>query len=78
MCPLKNDIIFTFSDINNQTSEILLEIYDKCQGEAKFMGLGIVSMDELITNPSQRQTITLQSPPYNEKPVSGTLTVEVE
>ncbi|XP_073988396.1 uncharacterized protein isoform X3 [Rhodnius prolixus] len=63
-------------DINNQTSEILLEIYDKCQGEAKFMGLGIVSMDELITNPSQRQTITLQSPPYNEKPVSGTLTVE--
>lgn len=59
------------------TSEILLEIYDKRGADARFLGLGIVSMDELNTTPSQRQTISLQSTPGGEEVVSGTLTVEV-
>ncbi|CAH1389003.1 unnamed protein product [Nezara viridula] len=63
-------------DITDHTTEILLEVYDKFQGGNKFLGLGIVSMDELYTNPSQRQIISLQSAPYHEEPVSGTLTVE--
>ncbi|XP_014283116.1 uncharacterized protein [Halyomorpha halys] len=63
-------------DITDHTTEILLEVYDKFQGHNKFLGLGIVSMDELYTNPSQRQIISLQSAPYHEEAVSGTLTVE--
>lgn len=41
------------------------------------MGLGIVSVEELKNNPSQKQTITLQSRPLEKDDVSGTLTVEV-
>ncbi|XP_014248065.1 uncharacterized protein LOC106665824 isoform X4 [Cimex lectularius] len=63
-------------DVNNMTSEILLEVYDKTTDGNKFMGLGIVSMDELTTTPSQRQIISLQSTPVHDSPVSGTLTVE--
>ncbi|CAB0005352.1 unnamed protein product [Nesidiocoris tenuis] len=63
-------------DLNNMTSEILLEVYDKRGVETRFLGLGIVSMDELNTTPSQRQTISLQSTPGGEEVVSGSLTVE--
>lgn len=42
-----------------------------------FMGLGIVSVEELKNNPSQKQTITLQTRPLEKDDVSGTLTVEV-
>lgn len=34
-------------------------------------------MEELLMNPSQRQIIPLQSRPYENDPVSGSLTVEV-
>uniref|UniRef100_A0A0K8SUS5 C2 domain-containing protein 2 n=2 Tax=Lygus hesperus TaxID=30085 RepID=A0A0K8SUS5_LYGHE len=63
-------------ELNNMTSEILLEVYDKRGADARFLGLGIVSMDELNTTPSQRQTISLQSTPGGDEVVSGTLTVE--
>ncbi|XP_075213106.1 uncharacterized protein LOC142319565 isoform X4 [Lycorma delicatula] len=66
-------------DVSDTTAEILFEVYDKKhvgKGDHKFLGLGIVGMDELLVNPSQRQTISLQSRPYQEDPVSGTLTVE--
>ncbi|XP_039278859.1 uncharacterized protein LOC111044175 [Nilaparvata lugens] len=66
-------------DVTNSTAEILLEVYDKSpvgKGENKFLGLGIVGMDELVVNPSQRQTISLQSRPYFQDDVTGTLTVE--
>lgn len=41
------------------------------------MGLGIVGVEELLINPSQRQVISLQSRPYEGDSVSGTLTAEV-
>ncbi|KAL1124542.1 hypothetical protein AAG570_001168 [Ranatra chinensis] len=64
-------------DVNQNTSELLLEVYDRYRGEQpKFLGSGIVSMDELITNPNQRQTISLQATPLHDSPISGTLTVE--
>lgn len=52
-------------------------MYDREKNRNKFLGLGIVGMEELLINPSQRQIITLQSRPYENDPVSGTLTVEV-
>lgn len=41
------------------------------------MGLGIVGVEELLANPSQRQIIPLQARPYEADEVTGTLTVEV-
>lgn len=67
-----------FSDISPHTAEILFEVFDRApRGENKFLGLGIVGVEELLINPSQRQTISLQSRPYQEDSVSGTITVEV-
>uniref|UniRef100_A0A1B6IW43 Phorbol-ester/DAG-type domain-containing protein n=1 Tax=Homalodisca liturata TaxID=320908 RepID=A0A1B6IW43_9HEMI len=63
-------------DISGHTSEILFEVYDRAQGENKFLGLAIVGVEELLINPSQRQTISLQSRPYQEDTVSGMLTLE--
>lgn len=63
-------------DLNANTAELLFEIYDHSVKPAKFLGLGIVGVDELLINPSQRQTFTLQSRPYEKDPVSGTLVVE--
>ena len=57
------------------TLEILFEIYDKVDNT--FYGLGIVGIEELIATPSQRQIIPLQSRPYENDEVSGSLTVEV-
>lgn len=56
---------------------MLFEVYDHAVKPHKFLGLGIVGVEELLINPSQRQIITLQSRPYESDPVSGTLTVEV-
>uniref|UniRef100_A0A1B6LEX4 Phorbol-ester/DAG-type domain-containing protein n=1 Tax=Graphocephala atropunctata TaxID=36148 RepID=A0A1B6LEX4_9HEMI len=63
-------------DVSGHTSEILFEVYDRAQGENKFLGLAIVGVEELLINPSQRQTISLQSRPYQEDTVSGMLTLE--
>ncbi|CAH1976773.1 unnamed protein product [Acanthoscelides obtectus] len=63
-------------DVSPNTAELLFEIYDHAVKPYKFLGLGIVGVDELLVNPSQRQTITLQSRPYESDAVSGTLTVE--
>ena len=69
------------------TAELLFEVYDRSilppgtgavtARTGTFLGLGIVGMEELLINPSQRQVISLQSRPYEGDPVSGTLTVEV-
>ena len=45
--------------------------------DTNFLGLGIVGIEELLVNPSQRQIIPLLSRPYEQDPVSGSLTVEV-
>lgn len=66
-----------FSDLSPNTAELLFEVYDHAVKPHKFLGLGIVGVEELLINPSQRQIISLQSRPYESDPVSGTLTVEV-
>ncbi|CAH1119739.1 unnamed protein product [Phaedon cochleariae] len=63
-------------DLSPTTAELLFEIYDHAVKPHRFLGLGIVGVEELLINPSQRQIITLQSRPYESDPVSGTLTVE--
>lgn len=63
-------------DLSPNTAELLFEVYDHAVKPHKFLGLGIVGVEELLINPSQRQIITLQSRPYESDPVSGTLTVE--
>lgn len=65
------------SDLGPNTEEILFELYNREKNRTTFLGLGIVGMEELLMNPSQRQIIPLQSRPYENDPVSGTLTVEV-
>ncbi|XP_076241986.1 uncharacterized protein LOC143183984 isoform X5 [Calliopsis andreniformis] len=69
------DEAFLF-DVNRNTSEVLLEIYDRVNKSQRFLGLGIVGVDELLANPSQRQIIPLQNRPYEEEDITGTLTVE--
>ncbi|XP_069698127.1 phospholipid transfer protein C2CD2L isoform X5 [Periplaneta americana] len=63
-------------DLSANTAEILFEIYDRANKTNTFLGLGIVGVEELLINPSQRQVISLQSRPYEQDEVSGTLTVE--
>lgn len=69
--------IFNFSDLSPNTAEILFEVYDRATKPHQFLGLGIVGVEELLINPSQRQIISLQSRPYESDSVSGTITVEV-
>lgn len=69
------DEAFLF-DVNRNTSEVLLEVYDRANKSQRFLGLGIVGIDELLANPSQRQIIPLQNRPYEEEDITGTLTVE--
>ncbi|XP_066594986.1 uncharacterized protein [Prorops nasuta] len=69
------DEAFLF-DVNHNTSEVLLEVYDHVNRSHKFLGLGIVGVEELLANPSQRQIIPLQARPYEEEEITGTLTVE--
>ncbi|GBM31021.1 hypothetical protein AVEN_108925-2 [Araneus ventricosus] len=64
---------FTVKD----SAELLFELYDKDKPSTdNFLGLGIVGMDELEKNPSQRQIIPLQSRPLEEDDVTGSLTAE--
>jgi len=63
-------------DLGSRTEEILFELYDRFENQDTFLGLGIVGMEELLMNPSQRQIIPLQARPYENDPISGTLTLE--
>lgn len=65
------------SDISHNTTEVLLEVFDHVNRSQRFLGLGIVGVEELLANPSQRQIIPLQARPYEEEDITGTLTVEV-
>ncbi|XP_037069486.1 uncharacterized protein LOC119090852 isoform X2 [Pollicipes pollicipes] len=70
------DEAFIF-DLSPNTGELLFEVFDKQKPrDTNFLGLGIVGIEELLINPSQRQIIPLLSRPYEEDPVSGSLTVE--
>ncbi|XP_047037741.1 uncharacterized protein LOC124642962 isoform X9 [Helicoverpa zea] len=71
-------------DLSPQTAELLFEVYDRTgppspgggPSQNRFLGLGLVGIDELLAAPSQRQQIALQTRPMEEHDVSGTLTVE--
>ncbi|XP_049882121.1 uncharacterized protein LOC126378056 isoform X2 [Pectinophora gossypiella] len=71
-------------DLSPQTAELLFEVYDRTgppspgggTGQHRFLGLGLVGIDELLAAPSQRQQIALQTRPMEEHDVSGVLTVE--
>lgn len=59
----------------------MFEVYNKSQKDHevnKFLGLAIVSVQELLESTSQRQVISLQSRPYQNDHVTGTLTLEVK
>ncbi|CAG0879874.1 unnamed protein product [Cyprideis torosa] len=74
-CPFW-DQTFLF-ELAGKKGEIMFEVHDK--REKKFLGLCIVSIEEILKTPSQRQIIPLQPRPYGsqeEEPVSGSLTVE--
>ncbi|CAH0757304.1 unnamed protein product [Diatraea saccharalis] len=71
-------------DLSAQTAELLFEVYDRTgppspgggSSQHRFLGLGLVGIDELLAAPSQRQQIALQTRPMEQHDVSGTLTVE--
>ncbi|XP_026324661.1 uncharacterized protein LOC113233693 isoform X4 [Hyposmocoma kahamanoa] len=71
-------------DLSPQTAELLFEVYDRTgppspgggTSQHRFLGLGLVGIDELLAAPSQRQQIALQTRPMEEHDVSGVLTVE--
>ncbi|XP_060808010.1 uncharacterized protein LOC106142156 [Amyelois transitella] len=71
-------------DLSPQTAELLFEVYDRTgppspgggSAQHRFLGLGLVGIDELLAAPSQRQQIALQTRPMEKHDVSGTLTVE--
>lgn len=66
-------------DLSHASSEILFEVYDRPTNPneyPKFLGLGLVGIDELAVGPSSSQIIGLQPRPYETDPVSGAITVE--
>ncbi|XP_065202637.1 uncharacterized protein LOC135832992 isoform X2 [Planococcus citri] len=67
-------------DVNAKTKEIMFEVYNntghKENEKNQFLGLAIVSVQELLESPSQRQVISLQPRPYQNDKVNGTLTLE--
>ena len=67
--------------MNAKTKEIMFEVYNntghKENEKNQFLGLAIVSVQELLESPSQRQVISLQPRPYQNDKVTGTLTLEV-
>ncbi|XP_023210186.1 C2 domain-containing protein 2-like [Centruroides sculpturatus] len=69
----EQQIIF---NLNNISSEVLFETYDKGKEKDNFLGLGIVSLEELSKNSSNRHVIPLQSRPLEKDDVTGALTVE--
>ncbi|XP_065563245.1 C2 domain-containing protein 2-like [Artemia franciscana] len=63
-------------DLRPTTAEILFEVEERSKNFPEFLGLGIVGIEELLMHPSQIQIIQLQARPYENDPVSGSLTVE--
>jgi hypothetical protein len=66
-------------DLSSQSSEILFEVYDRpvnANDVPRFLGLGLVGIDELTVGPSSNQVIALQPRPYETEEVFGAITVE--
>ncbi|XP_062560922.1 uncharacterized protein LOC134225131 isoform X3 [Armigeres subalbatus] len=73
------DETFLF-DLSNHSTELLFEVYDSVAvaagGFQKFLGLGLVGIDELANGPASTQILELQPRPYETERITGTLTVE--
>ncbi|KAH8402273.1 hypothetical protein KR009_010968 [Drosophila setifemur] len=66
-------------ELSPQSAEILFEVYDHpviASDPPKFLGLGLVGIDELAVGPASTQTLQLQPRPYETQPVSGAITVD--
>lgn len=71
-----------------QTAEILFEVYDGSApeevgtsgdaetGASKFLGLGLVGIDELVAGSVISQVLTLQPRPYDTEAVQGSIVVD--
>lgn len=67
------------SELSPQSAEILFEVYDHpviASDPPKFLGLGLVGIDELAVGPASTQLLQLQPRPYETQPVSGAITVD--
>ncbi|XP_049293271.1 uncharacterized protein LOC125768968 isoform X4 [Anopheles funestus] len=71
------DETFLF-DLSNHSTELLFEVYDTVGVAAgqKFLGLGLVGIDELASGPASTQILELQPRPYETETITGSLTVE--
>ncbi|XP_058836970.1 uncharacterized protein LOC131693278 [Topomyia yanbarensis] len=73
------DDTFLF-DLSNHSTELLFEVYDSVAvapgGFQRFLGLGLVGIDELANGPALIQVLELQPRPYETENITGTLTVE--
>lgn len=66
-------------DLSQQSAEILFEVYDRptnANDPPKFLGLGLVGIDELAVGPASTQILALQPRPYETENVNGAITVE--
>ncbi|XP_075169237.1 uncharacterized protein LOC142241343 isoform X19 [Haematobia irritans] len=66
-------------DLSQQSAEILFEVYDRpadATGSPKFLGLGLVGIDELAVGPASTQVLALQPRPYETQQVHGSITVD--
>lgn len=71
--------VFRRSDLSNQSAEILFEVYDRpttAGDPPKFLGLGLVGIDELAVGPASSQLLALQPRPYETEAVNGVITVD--
>ena len=50
--------------LRRHSSEVLLEVWDEAATPETFLGLGIVSISELMAAPTQRHVIPLQGRPF--------------
>lgn len=68
------------SDLSPQSAEILFEVYDRApagvDAPPKFLGLGLVGIDELAVGPASSQILALQPRPYESDDIKGAITVE--
>ena len=65
--------------MSSQSAEILFEVYDRplaANASPKFLGLGLVGIDELAVGPASSQILSLQPRPYETEKVTGAITVE--
>ena len=60
---LSNHVLLSSSELTNRSKEILFEVWNESHSKELFLGLGIVSTEELQLSQSQRMIIPLQGNP---------------